>query len=110
MRILIPPQYKLLKNNPAGETTGSRASITRSEYVPQGGSIPFAQITVASPVQATTLPLHGLFTLQLQGPFEASRRAEFSPHTALCADALACTRPLRRIQISTGKKYITVKK
>ena len=47
---------RILKNNPAGETTGSKASFTRMEYVPPGGIIPFALITVAAPAQAT-LPM-----------------------------------------------------
>jgi len=52
------PQFSLelhnsLKDNPAGETTGSKASFTLIEYVPPGGIIPFALITVAAPAQAT---------------------------------------------------------
>lgn len=54
--------------------------------------ISFAMITVAIPARAIwIIP----FTLQLQGPFSAVVRAEFSPSYRSLAAGAALTRPLR---------------
>jgi len=64
-RLWVSPTFQfldrfLLKQNPAGDTTGSKASFTRIEYVPPGGIIPFALITVAAPAQATLPGMAGV--------------------------------------------------